>query len=488
MTGFIYYLAALGAILSGSALLPSLVAFGIGESEIGFRMLLYGSLGGFLCISTLLAISGRPVGIERRSAALLVVTSWIIFPVLVAFPLSDMTELSFQQSLFQSVSSFTTTGSMIFGNLEATPRSVVFMLAQLQWMGGLATLITFILVLSPWEIGGLPKVGSVSETASIIASEYRLVKFCSRLFRGMLALTLLCFILLLLSGVPAFESMILSFSALSTGGIVPTTESLDLLLGDAGMMVMAVFLLLGASSIFWQRHLFALQKEELIRHRESYFLFVVWFIFALFLAYRIVEASGLNSTISIRALSEGMMNAASVLTTSGIQSRTGVFALVAPSLILLLVIIGGGAFSTAGGIKFYRIGAVFSYAQHELNRLIYPSSVPSGRFNIALFNLEFMKGVWGFFSIWILTLGLVSFVLSVTGMNFHAAFTAAISALSNAGPVYGTFWEPENSISWPEYTDMNNLQLSMLIFAMIVGRLEIVVLFASIAALFRKFR
>ncbi len=488
MTGFIYYLAALGAILSGSALLPSLVAFGIGEGEIGFRMLLYASLGGFLCVATLLAISERPVGIERRSAALLVVTCWIFFPVLVAFPLSDLTELNYLQALFQSVSSFTTTGSMVFGNIEAAPRSVIFMLAHLQWLGGLVTLITFILVLSPWEIGGLPKVASVSETASIIASEYRLVKFCSRLFRSMLALTLLCFVLLVLCGVPAFESSVLSFSALSTGGIVPAVESLDLLLGNAGMIVMAVFFLLGASSIFWQRHLFRLETSELLRHRETYFLISIWLVLALVVAYRLVEVSGLGNTFSVRTFSEGMMNAASILSTSGIQSREGVFALLAPSLVLLLVVVGGGAFSTAGGIKFFRIGVAISHSQHELNRLIYPNSVPSGRFSSALLNVEFMKGLWGFFSIWILTLALFTFILTITGMNFQAGFTAAAAGLSNAGPVYGTFWEPANSVSWPAYTDMTNLQLSVLIFAMIIGRLEIVVLFASIALMFRNFR
>ncbi|MEM9279110.1 MAG: potassium transporter TrkG, partial [Pseudomonadota bacterium] len=234
MTGFIYYLAALGAILSGSSLVTVLVAFGTGDAELGLRILLYGLLGGFVCVSVLLAIAGRPVGIERRSATLLVVVSWIVFPLVVAIPLADVTDLTFVEALFQTTASFTTTGSLVFGNLETVPRSILFFLAQLQWMGGLATLITFILVLSPWEIGGLPKIGSVSETASIIASEYRLVKFCGRLLRAMLGLTLVCFVLLLLSGVPPYESMILSFTALSTGGILPSDEGLDLLLGNSG--------------------------------------------------------------------------------------------------------------------------------------------------------------------------------------------------------------------------------------------------------------
>ena len=227
MTGFIYYFAALGAILSGSAVFPSLVAFGLGETDIGNRIMLWAMLGGFLSVSVLLSIVGRDIGLERRAAALLVVVSWIVFPVMIAIVLADIADIEFHRALFQSIASFTTTGSNVFVNPQATPGSVLFLLAQFQWMGGIATLITFILILSPWQIGGLPKMGSVSETASIVASEYRLARSCGRLLRGVGGLTLLCFAFLLLAGVTPFDAAILSFTALSTGGIVPAADNLD---------------------------------------------------------------------------------------------------------------------------------------------------------------------------------------------------------------------------------------------------------------------
>lgn len=487
MAGFIYYLAAMGAILCGSALLPSLIAFGGGENELGFRILLYASLGGFLCIATLLGISGRPVEIERRSAAFLVVTSWILFPVLVAIPLTDITGLTYIQALFQTTSSFTTTGSVVFGNLESVPRSIVFLLAQMQWLGGLATLITFILVLSPWGIGGLPKASSASDAASVITSEYRLVKFCGGLFRGMLGLTILCFVLLLMAGVPAYEGIILSFSALSTGGIVPIDNGLDLLLGNTGMIIFAIFLIVGATSIFWHRNIVNLNVSDLVAHRESYFLAGVWAVLSLYLAYLIVDASGsAGDWFGVSAISEGMMNAASIISTSGIQSRNGIFTLMVPTLVTFLVIMGAGCFSTGGGVKLFRIGAIFSHYQDELNRLIYPSSVGAGKFTHSAKGLEFMKGIWAFFSLWVIALGIMTFIMAVSGMDYQAGFTSVVAALSNAGPVYGSYWETTNTLGWPEYADMHNGQLIVLTIAMLLGRLEIVVLFASIGMLFRN--
>ncbi len=489
MTGFIYYFAALGAILSGSTFLPALVAFGAGETEIGYRMLLYGFLGAFLCVAVLLSIAGRAIGLERRAAALLVVTCWVCFPLLVAVPLSDVTELTFIQALFQSMSSFTTTGSMVFVNLEAVPKSVIFLLAQFQWLGGMATLITFILILSPWEIGGLPKIGSVSETASIVASEYRLVRFCGRILRAMIALTLACCVGLLMSGVPVYEAMVLSFSALSTGGIVPATENLDILLGNSGMIILGVAFLVGCTSIFWHRSLANLRFAELASHRESYFVLAVWFVFALVLSYRIFDVSGnTGPELALSAISEGIMNAGSLISTSGIQSRPGVFTLLAPTLVIIMVLIGSGCFSTGGGIKFFRLGVVFRHAEHELNRLIHPNSVQTTRFASGHLTLSFMKGIWGFFSIWILMLGFASLMLTLSGLDFQAGFTAATASLSNAGPLYGPFWAPEASSGWISYADMSSFQLGLLTLVMLFGRLEVVVVFASVALLFQTRR
>lgn len=489
MTGFIYYFAALGAILSASTILPVLVAFGLGEVETGYRMLLYGFLGAFFCIAVLLSIAGKPIGLERRAAALLVVTCWVCFPLVVAIPLSDVTELTFAQALFQSMASFTTTGSMVFINPEAVPRSVIFLLAQFQWLGGIATLTTFILILSPWEIGGLPKIGSASETASIVASEYRLVRFCGRILRAMTALTLICFACLIIVGMPVYEAMVLSFSALSTGGIVPATESLDLLLGNAGMIILGIAFIVACTSIFWHRSLANLRFEELFAHRESYFILGVWVFFAVVIAYRVIVVSGGGGAeLALSAVSEGIMNAASLISTSGIQSRPGVFTVLAPTLVILLTLIGSGCFSTSGGIKFFRLGVVFKHAEFELNRLIYPNSVQTTRFASGHLNLSFMKGIWGFFSLWILALGFGGLFLTLSGLDFQAGFTAAAAALSNAGPVYGSFWAPEASVGWVAYSDMSPFQLGLLTVMMLFGRLEIVVVIASVALAFQARR
>ncbi|MEM7290400.1 MAG: potassium transporter TrkG, partial [Pseudomonadota bacterium] len=267
MTALVFYLAALGAILSGSMIFPALVAFGFQEFGIGYRMLMYGASGGFLCTAILLSILGRVGGLSRNSAVVLALTCWTFFPILMAFPVSDIAQISFIDALFQTVSSFTTSGSYVFANGDAQPRSLVYLLSQFQWMGGFATLVTLILVLAPWEIGGLPQVASASVAASIVASQKRLVAFCSSLFRFYLVLTLTCFFLLVFVGISPFNSMLFSFSALSTGAVLQGEQTFDILLGQGGMLIVAIFLLVGATSVFWQMDIFQLKFSRLRRHR-----------------------------------------------------------------------------------------------------------------------------------------------------------------------------------------------------------------------------
>jgi len=489
MTTVVFYLAALGATLSASMLLPALVAFGTEEVAIGYRMLMYGVSGGFVSIAILLSIYGKTGGLERNKAILLTVGSWIFFPAITTLPIADLTGLNYTDAFFQSVSSFTTTGAMIFDNPASVPASILFLLAQFQWLGGLATLITLILVLAPWEIGGLPHVESASVAASIVASQKRLVTFCGRIFRIYLALTVTCFAMLVLAGVAPLDAVIFSYTALSTGGIVPASSTIDELLGVDGMLIVSIFLLIGALSIFWIQDLFRLRVRNLMQHRESYFIIATVVVVAIYISYVLIAAAGSASVLPIQAAaSEGILNASSIVSTSGIQSRPGVFALLPPTFVLLLIFIGGGCYSTSGGIKFFRIGGMYSLARSELERLLYPNVVRPGKFGETDFDLDFMKAIWSLFAILIATLGFITCLLSFSGLSFQPAFTAAIAAISNAGPLYGGFWDFSASEQWPEYANLLSSQKLILAVGMFLGRLEIIAVFAAFTVVVRSIR
>lgn len=479
MVTVIFYLAALVTIVMLSLILPVLVAIGVGETDVAYRLVIYLGVGGFLSTSTLLAISGRQHILDRISSIHLAVLAWIGIPLILAFPFADILAIDYGSALFETVSAFTTTAADQFSTSESLPKSMVLARAQIQWIGGLATLLTVVLIIAPSKLGGLPQFRGSAATNAVFSSPTTLAHYCWRLAQIYLVLTLACFGALLLTGIKPFESMVLSMAAVSSGGYLPGQENLSTTAGPAGMLIMAVFFLVACTSVFWHRMVIRLQIEDLAAHRESYFILAFWVGLSLYFTNQIVQASGSLQTGMFANFSEGLFNAASVISTSGLQSRPGIFALMAPTLILGILLLGAGSFSTSSGVKFYRVGGILRQTSYEINLLIHPNGIRSRKFGSVEYNIQLMKAIWAVFLLAIATVSLGSFVLTFHGMNFQAGLTASISAFTNAGPAYGPEWAPQTAEGWPHYSEMSLTEKMILATIMFSGRLEVVILLVA---------
>ncbi|MCP4072213.1 MAG: TrkH family potassium uptake protein [Hyphomicrobiales bacterium] len=479
MTAIIFYLASMGAILSVAMAIPVLIAFGLQEFDTGIKMFIHVAAWGFLSIGVLLSIIGRNRALSRLGAFYLCLVTWTLFPAIIAIAIMDLLSVSYIEALFEVLSAFTTNGASIIGNPDVVPKSVISFLAVLQWLGGLATLITVSIVLAPSGIGGLREELHNTFGKSLVASPARLHEFCLKLLQIFTTLTAFCFSALLLAGVAPFDGFILSMTALSSGGILPGKDSIESTLGLTGMVIIAIFLLIGATSIYWHKMVVLWRKEYLVRHRESYYFIVLWIILAMTFSSVIYSASGSSSNSThIDALSEGLFNSASLISTSGLQSRQGVFPLLPPILVLALLFFGGCGFSTSGGLKLYRIGGMLSQSLYELNRLIFPNIIRPTHFGSHIYDLKLMKAMWSFFASAVVVIFLGAVLLAACDLNFQAAFTASIANFTTAGPAYGPEWSIGSTQGWPEYFEMSIAAQLVLIFLMLAGRLELIALLA----------
>ena len=475
MTAIIFYLASMGAILSLAMVIPVLIAFGLQEFDVAFKMFSHVAAWGFLSIGTLLSIIGRNRGLTRMGGFYLCLMVWILFPLVISLAAMDLLQITYIEALFEVFSAFTTNGASIIGNPDVVPKSVISFLAMLQWLGGLATLITVAIILAPSGIGGLQEEMHHTFGNSLVTSPTRLHEFCLELLQVFVILTSICFSALLLVGVAPFDSLILTLTALSSGGIMPGKESIEITAGYDGMVIMTLFLLISATSIYWHRMVAFWQKEFLILHRESYYFFALWIVLAITFSAVIYSTSGSSAkSAQLHILSEGLFNSASLISTSGLQSRPGIFPLLPPILVLALLFFGGGCFSTSGGLKLYRFGGMLSQSLHELNRLIFPNIVRPAHFGSHVFDLKLMKAMWGFFAAAVMVIFIAAGLLTACGLEFQAAFTASVANFTTAGPAYGPEWSAATAQGWPEYFEMIPFAHLTLIFLMLAGRLELI--------------
>ncbi|MEL7454605.1 MAG: potassium transporter TrkG, partial [Pseudomonadota bacterium] len=161
----------------------------------------------------------------------------------------------------------------------------------------------------------------------------------------------------------------------------------------------------------------------------------------------------------------------SALSTSGLPVWTDITTVkstVPLPVLIIPALIGGSALSTAGGIKLARIVILIRRAGQEFARLGYRHSIVALRFRDRHQKQRAVIGVWVYLIAYLAAASAIFVALSFQGGGFNAAMLDSIGAISNSGWLVDT--EAEGF-------DSRNM---VLIFAMIIGRLEIIALLPAL--------
>ena len=460
--------------LALAMLIPAAIAV-VADDGSATSFLLVSGLTGFLSGAIFFALQGNHPRFDRAAGFALAAALWVVVPLIAALPIALHGRIAYLAALFEAVSGFTTTGATVFRSVAAAGPSIIFWRAELQWLGGLATLVTFVTILAPAGVGGLSSrglapLGGFSEGGpERIAQGLRRMATLYALFTG------LCVILLFASGVPTFDAICLAMSTVSTGGFMPVDGNLSVYGSPWAEGVIALFMIIGATSIVFHRSLLEGRWSLLVDHRES------WWVLGTMAAVGILYGWAFHSGESLpAAIGEGLFNSISVISTSGFETRTGGLSAIPDTLVLFLALGGGAALSTAGGLKYYRIGAMTVQSMHELRRLLFPHSVRSTRFGSQPYDLDLMKAVWANLVLAMVIIMVAALALAMSLPAFDAAMVAAMAAFSNVGPLYSNEWLI--GANWPNYADFGTVAQITMIITMILGRIEVIVLFASLYA------
>jgi trk system potassium uptake protein len=469
---FSYFLGALAIVL----VLPALVAGSVGETALIPDFLLTSALLVFLAGAVMLSLRGRERRLRPAQRYLLAVMLWLLLPAFAALPMVFALEnIRLLDAYFEAVSALTTTGARVIAAPEFLPRSILFWLALVQWLGGALTLLIVVLVLAPSGAGGLPEAHQRLVEHGGLPEKRRLLMILKDLMPIYVAATGLCFLLLAFTGLAPFEALSLAFAAVSTGGFAPRSAELGSYVSSTGLFILSVFMIVGATSVLWHRDIVNGRWRAVLANRESWWVIAICAGLGIFFALAYARASGQASLIG---LSDGFFTATSLVTTTGLEVRYAGFEILPITLVFLFVAVGAAGFSTAGGIKLFRIGAMVIQSGRELNRLVYPHAIRPARFGSQTYDIQIMKAIWSGFLVFIAGAVALSWLIASEGVAYEGALLAALSILSNAGPVYASDWAIGQE--WLTYAQMSASTRLALCLGMILGRLEIIAALALI--------
>jgi len=372
---FLVILTGVGAV---AMFLPAAHAATLGHYHTARVFLYSGVIFFMLALTVGIATSGYIPRNRARSQLAALLGAYILLPAMMAVPFHQaVQDTSFLNAWFEMVSDFTTTGATLYDTPGRLLPSLHFWRALVGWMGGFFVLLCAAAVLAPLDLGGIEVLsGKVPGRAAQGAGQIirgadpseRLVRHTVALFPAYTGLTLMLWVLLLMSGDTGLTALSLAMSTLSTSGIVPEIPLHAGRSGIPGEVFIFIFLTFALTrrslpgAVLTDRNRSILSDHEV--RLAGFLLILVPAILFLrhwwaFLATEEMMSAG----TMLGAIWGALFTTTSFLTTTGFESSdwqaTRAWSgLGNPGLILMgLAMIGGGIATTAGGLKLLRVYA-----------------------------------------------------------------------------------------------------------------------------------
>lgn len=426
---------------------------------------------GFLLLSGLLLRNatggGASSSLSVNEGGVSVVVAWIIVMAVSAFPVKVIAETDYSRALFESVSGWTTTGLSVI-DVDSASSLLLLWRSIIQLFGG-AGLAIIMISASAGNTSGIgisSAEGRVDQVAPHVKKSARLV------FSMYLIYALLGAVAFYIGGMSVFDAINHSFTAVSTGGFSTHSSSFGYWDSPYLEAIALPLMILGSLSFITAWMLWHGKFRSVARNGEVKLMSVVvpLSVAGLFL----LTSLSLYPTVG-KSARVAVFEVLSALTTTGFSSvgysdwpPTGILILV------ILMLIGGGTYSTAGGLKQYRIYMVCRHLVWQLKSYLRPSSQIIVRTTSEAgietpVHKEKMYQIFAFISLYIFLYLAGVIHLCSLGYSVRDSLFEFASSIGTVGLSIGV-----------TASDMPDSALYMSILAMFLGRLEFMIVIVSV--------
>lgn len=416
--------------------------------------------------------------LRTRDGFLITALFWAVLGLAGSLPfyLSDLTNLSLVDAVFESVSGLTTTGATVITGLDTLPESILFYRQQLQWLGGIGIIVIAVAILPMLGIGGMQLYRA--ETPGPVKDSKltpRITSTAKVLFLIYLSLTIVCGLLYFIAGMSVFDAIGHAFATVAIGGFSTHDASMAFFDNHWIYLIAIIFMIL--SGFNFALHFMAWRSKNIIHYwRDSESQFYLWCI-GLGIVITVFYLTLTNTYRFSDSLLLGAFELVSILTTTGFgvadYSQWPTFL---PFMLFMFAFMGGCGGSTAGGMKVMRVILIFKQGQREIHRLIHPHAVIPIKVDKKPVPDRIVEAVWGFFAVYVISFVAIFMVLLTTGLDFTTAFSAVGATINNLGPGLGDVAA--------HYGGLNDLAKWVLCFSMLLGRLEVFTLLVLLTPAF----
>ena len=403
--------------------------------------------------------------LSSRDGYFIVAATWIIISLIGAMPLYMAGGFrSYWSALFEIASGFSTTGASVLEEPALLGHGVLFWRSFTHWIGGMGVLV-FVLMVMPMENDNsmhLVRAEVPGPTAGKLVPRMRTTSMI--LYGIYAAMTMILLVLLLLGGMPLFDSFCMAFGTAGTGGFAVSSS------GVAGYhsayieVLLGIFMLLfGVNFNVYHLLLLGKVKDALKSEEVKAYLGIVITATVLISINTFSRVTGLGTTVR-----NAFFQVASIITTSGFATVDFNFwPEFSKHTLVLLMIIGACAGSTGGGFKISRLIILLKAMMAEVRHIITPKAINPVRIDGKPIDKETLNSTRIYAAAYLILICLFTWILSLDGKDLTTNVTAVLSCFNNIGPGLGGVGPMNN---FGIYSDWAQVLLSL---CMLTGRLEI---------------
>jgi trk system potassium uptake protein TrkH len=408
-----------------------------------------------------------------REGILIVVSFWIVLSLFGTLPFlitESISNLSFSNAFFESMSGLTTTGATVLSQLDDLPKSILFYRQQLQWLGGMGIIVLAVAVLPLLGVGGMELYHAESSGIAKDRLTPKLRNTAIALWKIYLSLTVLCALGYFFSGMSIFDAISHSFSTVAIGGFSTHESSIGYFNSIPIEMIAMFFMFL--AGINFSLHFVAWNNRSIVDYiKDSEFKTYVMVLFSA--SAIVVIALSLNGEYgsATETIRHSLFQTISIATTTGFTSQNfSNWPAAIPVFLIMISFIGACVGSTGGGIKVVRVVVMFRLGMKEIHKFIRPNAQVSIKLNNASINEKALVSVLGFFSLYAISFIFIMMLLMFAGLDQVTAYSATAATMNNLGPGLGEVAQ--------NYGSLDETAKWILSFSMLIGRLEVLTIIA----------
>ncbi len=444
-------------------LVPALVALIYSEIS-GISFLITAAIS--LAVGLIFRLFFKPDSrlIYAKEGFAIVAYAWLLMSAIGALPfvLGGAMD-SYADAFFETVSGFTTTGASILPNVEAHDKCMLFWRSFTHWIGGMGILVLVTAIMpniADRSINILKAEMPGPTVGKLVPRSRDTAKILYWIYLGM---TALLFILLVAGGMPVYDSIVHAFGTAGTGGFGIKADSVGSY-SPYLQWVITVFMFLFAINFNLYYLLLIRKFRAVLKSDELKFFVILVLVCIVGITASILP---MYPTLS-EALRHASFQACSIVSTSGFATVDfNLWPSFSKAILMLLMIIGGCAGSTGGGLKASRVLILIKSIQKQFKKMLHPRSVKPIMTEGQRLDEQTLSGVTSFFAVYIFCIVALFILISFEPFGFETNFTAVLTCFNNVGPGFG---EVGPASSFASYSPFSKIVLS---FAMLLGRLEV---------------